>query len=762
MIHAPPARLRVDAATGAVCLDAVDAVVAGPIPVVLSRSYRSSDLEVGALGTGWSLGLDAALEVGAAAVRCIGGPFGGAAFAPVEVGRAALQEATGLTLEHVSDAFVISASPRRQFVFLKRDASGSRVPLSAVRDASGSVLTLERRAGRLIAAKDPLGRVLRFEYGSGGLEAVTLAAATSAPETLARYVTSGGALRSASTSSRYTEHFDYDGTLLVEHRALTGAPSYAQYDADGRCVALWGADGPGVRLAYDALRQTTRVLDASGGQVLYRHVLGQRVLERIGHAGENRVYYYNEADRFIGHGENDHVCEHQQLDPGERRLSLLNHEEQIAFVDYDEDGLASRASDATEHSATLEWSDGHALVGLTTPGEHAWTFGRDDHGRITSVTSPEGRSVTLRWSPSGLALEDAEGTRWQETWDARGRVTGRVDRLGRRQRLRYRPDGRLEEIQIGDYSAEFLYDPAGRLMGVSDSERERATITRDTAGHVARLVAPDGTDTAFKYDPLGRVLEAQTATSAARMNYDEHDQLATVDMGGRLAHYRYEGGQTTVEDETGTRRYNRLGDLVEHTADTETSTFLYGASGELRMWSRHRDDLDLGALALEYNPDGQLSSLRGRHPSEADGHDVDLSLVYDADGWLTRVLSGGVQRLRLRYDAIGRPIEADLGGTSATFQFDGAGRMTKAEAHDSALEVAYDALDRPVAARRDGETTDFRTAPDAVWSERLLNTPHSLEDVDASWVSARVERHGVVVFFHIDGVAIPIWARSET
>ncbi len=768
---ASPARLRVDPAAGAVCLDAVDAVLPGPIPLLLSRSYRSSVLEAGALGTGWSLGLDAALEVGAETVKCLGGPFDGAAFVPVGVGRAAHQESTGITLEHLSDAFVVSASPRRQFVFLKRHASGTRIPLSAVRDGSGGVLTLERRAERLVEARDPLGRVLRFEHGGGGLEAVTLAGPGGRPETLARYTYSGGTLRSASTSSRHSEYYDYDGALLVEHRALTGVPSYAQYDVEGRCVALWGGDGPGVRLAYDALRQTTRVLDASGGQVLYRHALGQRILARVGHAGTNRVYYYNEADRYIGHGLGDHVCEHQQLDPAERRLSLLDHEERIAFVDYSENGLASRASDVTEHAAAFEWNDAHALIGLTTPGGAAWAFARDAAGRVATMRSPMGRLATLRWSPSGLALEDAEGTRWQETWDARGQVVGRVDRLGRRQQRRYRPDGRLEEIKVGDYSAEFLYNPGGQLVALTDSDRERTTLDRDAAGRVTRLLTPGGLEARFRYDALGRVLEAASAHATVRLTYDEHDCLSALEDGNRTASYSHEDGQTLIEDERGTRRYGRLGDLVEQTDSGGTSTFLYGPSGELRMWSREQDgleddDTDEKALVLEYDADGQLvtvcgyvptsESLEGRMP-------LDLALTYDDDGWLTRVSSNGVQRLRLRHDSLGRPTEADLGGTSVRLTFDGADRMTQAEAHGSVLEVAYDVLDRPIAARRDGETTDFRTSPGGVWSERLLNTPRGLgAEPSSSWVSARVERHGVAVFFHIEGVALTIWARSET
>lgn len=778
--------LRIDVATGAPALDVVDLILPGPAPLLLSRHYRGQSLYEGALGARWSFGLDAVLSIDATAVVCRGGPLDGAAFAPVAEGRAARQETTGLVLEHLVDAYVLSATSRRAFVFLKRHASGGRIPLSAIREGTGRVIQIERSGGRIVDVRDPLGRSLRFSHSGDRVEAVDLVVAGSTrPRPIARYRYAGGLLRSASGPDGHAEQYDYRDGLMTTYVNRSGGHTYAQYDADGRCLALWTDAGETCHLAYDTVRQTTRVVNGAGAQTLYRHVIGRQVLERIAPSGASQTYYYDEAERLTGHGTPETVHTFQRLDPTDGKLVHLHHEARAAFVQYNDKSLADTATDAFGHAHGFGWSDAHTLVRVTTPGGAVWAFDRDDLGRVVAVRSPEGREVRLTWEPGGLTVSDAEGTRRRETWDDLGRLTECVDRSGRRQSRRYSTDGYLAEVRYeGGYGAEFLHSPAGDLVGVSDSEGRRVRIDRDAFGHVRAVSTASGFSVRLRRDDAGRVVSTDRGGSGPelRVLYDEHGRLHQL-QGACDATYAYLRGETTVADAAGRRRYAFSGDLVEWADDGgRRETFTYGSSGNLLTWKRWQNDLGDGALTFEYDPDGRLNTvtglLRGDDSRSAPERlqPVAVELVYDRDGWLIaiRVDGGG---LCLTHDALGRPVDVQGLASPVRLAYDKADRLVRVEAGDHTVDVAYDELDRPTAVRLDGATTDLRTVPPPVWQALLLGPAQASSDdlpngstgdaatsedaAPALSLSLHVVRHGAGLFAHVGPLAVPLWVGCD-
>ncbi len=778
----PSPRLRVDVATGATHLDAVDLVLPGPIPLVLSRHYASSatpGLVTSSLGLGWRLGLDIELAIGDDRIACHGGPFDGAAFVPLAVGRAAVQDATGLTLEHLSDAYLLSASPKRQLVFLKRHAQGDRVPLAAIRDGVGRALTLDRRDGRIIAVREPLGRVLRFTSRGDAVEAIDLVAPGEPPVSVARYDYAGGRLRSAAGPDGRAERFETDGGYLTTASDRAGVRTYAQYADDGRCLALWRDGGEAVHLAYDDLRQATRVLDASGRQTIYRHVAGKQVLERVDPGGAAHTFYYDEASRLIGHGDAAGVPTFQRLDPKKNRLAHLHREERVAFVQYGENGLAESAEDAFGNVCSFRWDETHGLAGVAGPDGEAWRIARDDLGRVTEVASPEGRAARLAWERNRLTVEDAEGTRWRETTDARGRRVERVDRSGRRETRRYGPDGHLAEVRIGDYAVETLFDTDGRLVGTADSERRRLRIDRDAAGRITRETNADGTTVQIERDALGRIVAAHGGQGEPlRLGYDADGRLTSL-RGRVQATYLYDGGDTTVRDAGGERRYTYAGDLVEWArADGETEAFQFGPSGHLFSWEHTRGREMLGSVYPEFDASGRLSALFGERGEGASAVDVEARLVYDRDGALTEIHDAAGVAVQIELDALGRPAELAGYDASVGLAYDAAGRLRSVRVEDRTVELAYDALDRVAAVRHGETTTDFRTDERAVVTERVAQRTSvpSAKAEDASgpgpWVrpdpepaasslSVRAERRGVLLLAHLGPLAIPIWVGAE-
>ncbi len=779
-----PSRLRVDVATGTTHVDAVDVVLPGPIPLVLARRYRSAGAEPGVLGAGWSLGLDAALRVGDEAVTVVGGSFDGVAFAPVAMGRSGRQETTGFVLEHLADAYVLSATPRRQLVFLKRHARGDRIPLSAVRDGAGQALVIERSGGLVSAVRDPLGRTLTFEYAGDRLSGVDLVAPPQQPVPIARYTHAGGTLKSAAGPDGRAEQFDASSGLITAHRSRSGGQTYAQYDADGRCLALWSDGEFAFRLDYDTVRHTTRVLDAGGGQTLYRHVLGRQVLERIDPAGASHTYYYDESERLIGHGTAAETIAFQRLDPGTHRLAHLDREGRVLFVQYHETGLAERAEDAFKRAFALTWDDTNALVGMTDPGGGTWAFDRDAVGRVAAVTSPEARTVRLRWERDGLAAETAEGTLWREEWDAQGRLLRRSDRAGRRQQRQYHPDGRLAEVRFdGGYSVAFVYDLEGHLTGVADSERTQTRADRDASGRMRRASDPSGRRFAFDYDASGRIVAAHEEGAATlHLRYAEDGRLSRTDGRGAETAYGYEGGQTTVTDSHGSRRYSLPGDLVEWSDPRGARvTFQYGPAGELMTWERSQEARATGYLVFEYGACGRLSALSGGLPDpsptvEDEASDapapllnVGVGLAYDGDGWLTGLQDGDGREVQIQHDALGQPIRIEGLAVPVLLAFDLASRLVRVDAGDDAVEIEYDDLDRPLVVRQDAQTHPMDPSAPSVWDQILVDgsaQPPSDDAPDEEKpagvpLSLRVEPHGVALFAWFGPLAVPIWSRAE-
>src|SRR5690606_1516855 len=220
---------------------------------------------------------------------------------------------------------------------------------------------------------------------------------------------------------------------------------FAQYDAQKRCLALWRGDGTGAQhFAYDPVRQATRAVGLDGSQTIYRHVAGRQVLEAVRADGESVNFYYDEAQRLIGHSvAGGSVATFQRLDPETRTVFQVDHETRLAEAQCGESGLVEAVSDAFGNRYALAYDERYNLVGLTTPLAATWRFERDRQGRVAAIESPEGRGLRLHRTATELTVEDAAGVRLRCTSDGRGRVVKRAARGEGEQRFRYDAEGRL-------------------------------------------------------------------------------------------------------------------------------------------------------------------------------------------------------------------------------------------------------------------------------------------------------------------------------
>ena len=656
----------------------------------------------------------------------------------------------GGPLQHHSDAFVVYASPLAQEVF--RKGTGSTLRLDRVEDANGNRIQLTYAGDRLAEIAAPSGRRVRFVYAGGLVSAITLAGADgqAVPVRTFRYG-AGGVLAAETDAAGQTTEYAYQGGLLVRVAEPAGATWLAQYDAERRCTALWRADGTDVRhLAYDPLRQTTRAVALDGRQTLYRHVLaegGALVLEAVNAAGESLNYYYDEAQRLIGHAApGGAAITFQRLDPEAGTRVQVDHEHRFAEAQCGPSGLVETVADAYGNTFALCYDERFNLVRLTTPLGAAWAFERDRRGRVTALASPAGRRVSLRHDGAALAVEDGDGRRLRLATDRFGRLATRTDRLGHEQRFRYDTEGHLTAVDLeGRYQVRLDYDRVGRLVRVADSERNEVRWPRDAAGRVLSVEAGGGT-TRLGYDRAGRIVSASGPSGEVRFGYDAQGRLARADGPRASRQLGYDGNRVTIAHGGEQQVYSTLGDLLEeHHADGSVQTFEYGPSGELMYVQRVRDE-DEQTLMFEYDADGQ--------PVGFERGDMRLAFTYDADGLLSSAEHDGLA-LQLEYDARLYPVAVRVGVDGYRFVFDDGGCLTTIRPPAGpAVSCRYDALDRLVALQVEGE------AERGVEAGAVEQVPVGEDRADVRIVLVAARR-GLALVAQMGGATVPLWGREE-
>jgi YD repeat-containing protein len=464
------------------------------------------------------------------------------------------------------------------------------------------------------------------------------------------------------------------------------------------------------------------------------------VLERVDAEGERLNYYYDEAQRLIGHSDpGGTVVTFQRLDPETGERFQIDYEGRLASATLGANGLVESLESGDEGAFALEYDERFNLIRLTTPLGAGWTFARDRKGRLSAVISPAGRRVDVRHDGTTVAIEDGRGPRLRLTSDLFGRTVARTDGAGREQRFRYDPEGRLVGVEVDDgYRVTWTYDGAGRLLQTADSERREVRWSRDGAGRV--LAIETGAERVrFTYDLAGRISAASGDAGEVRFGYDEQDRLQRV-KGPRWMAFSYDEGQTTVRTAEQRRVFSALGEPIEaHEAEGDIRRFQYGPSGELVMAEREADG-EATSMLFEYDPDGRL--IRAERGAAA----VDLG--YDLDGLLATVEGEG-HAFEIDYDDRLQPATLHCGDATYRFTFDEGGRLTAWDGDGLRRTFRYDALDRCTAVRAD-DGVERKTTAGAV--ERVPAGEGLI------WV---VAPRGVALV--ADGTALPValWGREE-
>lgn len=413
--------------------------------------------------------------------------------------------------------------------------------------------------------------------------------------------------------------------------------------------------------------------------------------------------------RTDGDGSADARTWHYRVDAAGRLAQVWTPEGRTERFEHDERGLVIRRIAG----------DGADAV--------AWRFTYDRCGRLARAVAPDGAITHYdydRWGrPSRIRRPEGAATAF--VWGVEDRLEACVELDGLNAQVGY--DRELRRVEFGQdargqvvsetvhadfpgqpgvaLTARYEYDGDGRRTAATNAYGVRTTAHYDTAGRPDQTLDEFGSRRAWRYDALGQVSEAELRLAGLAPTFSTFG----YDSWGRLAAWTEPQGATTW-------RWDDAGRLREERRDgLEVRRFAYSLHGELRITVvapgtlslAHRLDYDADGLLTAYDdPTGARTRLdrdglgRVRRLTSPGGGRWTFDFDPAAGEAVRHAPSGARVRQRLTR-AGGRTLEitvtpgpGQLPVDPGILRFDGLGRVVEARATGEVITRAYDSLDR--------------------------------------------------------------------
>lgn len=418
---------------------------------------------------------------------------------------------------------------------------------------------------------------------------------------------------------------------------------------------------------------------------------------------------------------------------------LLSYQDTILFREfheYDRNGVVIKTISDDGSS-----EDKNNLTGVTQRKityffpRTAAPIGLPDRIDEMSLDLETGKEVLLKrtfytYNPQGkVEREDIYGEEhgvfcyslyWK--YDAHGNEISHTNALGEEVVKKYDANDNLIEERGPGHHKKYTYDFSNRLIQVEEIDGQKSYITKHRYDYLSNRIAtvdPDGHETQYRYDALGRVIEEHCPT----VSDENGNAIQPIIKKG----YDIAGNETSIQDPNGNltqKTYNARNQITQilYPDGTEES-FRYSLDGQfIKQVAKNgletcfqRDILGRITSQKEYF-EGELLS---RTNSTYKGHQ--LLTATDAEGVTTSY----------RYDCHGRLKEKTCADTKTTFAYDRMNRVTHlthwngTEAKVEAFE--YDWLNRVLEERIEDLNGQVFTATQYRYDARG-NKTHTIQD----------------------------------
>jgi len=677
----------------------------GELGLELVRHYNSLDRSSGSVGVGWRLSYDTELVALRDSIQISEADGGRITFNrdPRHPSHCASNDPSNGAIE----VQAVSGAPRyvwrwpdgRRLVF---DAAGK---LQEIHGAQGGLLTLTRGLrGELLAVEDPLGRRLKFRYGTNGYTGITAVETPLGPVTYthegapedARFGNLTGARLADELTLRryhYEPRFQAGNPhaltgVSVERRDASGVVRESQrlstyaYEPTGR--VRWSMRGAGLDLVAVARSANTGSVAHPATAIL------------VNAQGEQTSY------RFADIGGSFRLLD--STGPGCTRCGPTN----LRYA-YDAAGRLTAVENVDQSLARLPRTQ----------------YERDELGRVTRLRVPS--VVTGHVHETHYVFDEAYPARL-----ARIEETGYSPLGPIRRRIDYSYDAAGRILTQG--ATAFRYDERGRLL----ERREHGSVTRyhyDALSRPASIELADGRLIRYQYDALGRVSVIDIAGQRERYGYDAAGRLTDlIRPNGERLRYGYDAADrvTAVTDAAGRRielDRDAQGELRSRRLIGPDGVMLQRRDEQVRAGAQDPEvmlDLWRRPVALrptgtgsgyEYDDFGRLARMRVAGTGDT------LFEYDDEDRLITRTLPSG-ERIRYRYTADGSSIDKLTPEGTTRVELGANRRPARVTYAEGQERLAYDGAARLT--RHEWSfgghafTTSFRYSTDGRMLERSL------------------------------------------
>jgi RHS repeat-associated protein len=433
--------------------------------------------------------------------------------------------------------------------------------------------------------------------------------------------------------------FTYDPVFnnLTSATDALGNVTKLFYDSKGNLIKLTDPNGNITTVARDSNGLINSILDAAGNttNLTYDGLIGDLT------AATNPL---NQKTQF-------------SYDAASRLLGLMDPLAQTSTLSYNSGDEPNTLVDGAGSTTRFAYDGAGFLVSFTDANRNQTQFGYDSAGRVSSKTDPLRRTTNYQY-------------------DLNDNLIGFTNRRGQKATFSYDALNRLVSETYVDATVQRLYDAAGRLIRVVDSQSGTFEMTYDAVGRLIKTVGPNGT-IFYTRDADGEVSSRQVeGQTAVKYTYDPNGNLTGATMGAVSVARIYDGRNLLVSNTrsngvAGSYSYDPVGRIVTISEQFGAATifsraFAYGPTGDLTG-----DLVDKGlALATPsasgaFDAANELTSFGATtYTSDADGNRLTeaspagtISYEWDARGRLQAIAAPGGVTTTFLYDFGGNMIE---------------------------------------------------------------------------------------------------------
>ncbi|MFG3078095.1 RHS repeat-associated core domain-containing protein [Streptomyces sp. NPDC048225] len=364
----------------------------------------------------------------------------------------------------------------------------------------------------------------------------------------------------------------------------------------------------------------------------------------------------------------------------------------------------SKVEDKNGNATTIAYS-GNFTSKITSASGHTLTF-TNDGKHITKVTDNTGRTVGYTYSGDLIkTFTDTDGKTTTFDYDSSGRLTKVTTAEGRQTKFTWDSDKVASVTRVVTNSTGAGNTTAFRWILPPDNNPD--------AEGVVRVTDPRGKNTLKTVDGYWRTKKTEDPLGHTRSKSwgpDNDVATATDAMGaapedGNVTSYKYDSvfNPTTVTIPTGasatvTWVKKGSGYFPENatTASAEKTTNAYDTSGNL-LTSTDSTTGGTGAKwTYDYNPESgtmECGGLPGQRCSATDPRDKKTSYTYDSKGNLTKVTPPSpLKAITYTYDDLGRQKTVTDGrGITTSYTYDNRDRVKTQTAGGATATFTYDA-----------------------------------------------------------------------